>query len=51
MLERYYKSKQEFEEILDKNYNPSAFLDFIHNLREYPTSISRGESDTKSVKP
>lgn len=32
MLERYYKSKQEFEEILDKNYNPSAFLDFIESF-------------------
>ena len=32
MLERYYKSKQEFEEILDKNYNPSAFLEFIESF-------------------
>ncbi|MDM8332043.1 MULTISPECIES: hypothetical protein [Limosilactobacillus] len=39
MLERYYKSKQDFEEFLDKTYDPASFLKFIESFVSLPYEV------------
>lgn len=50
MLEKYFKSKEEFNDYLDKTYNPNQFEHYLNNFLEQLYSnpkIAKSQSKEK----
>lgn len=48
MLEKYFKSKEEFNDYLDKTYNPEQFEHYLNNFLEQLYGDSKiAESQSK----